>query len=244
MAIISLINRRSMLRSTILGACAVAALFLVQCSDSGGVAAFVMEPLPYGQDALAPTISAETMGFHYDKHYAGYVKKANALITELKDAGSTVEDVIRKTAGDDDRAAVFNNAAQAWNHAFFFKCLKPGGGGVPQGLLAERIDEAFGSFEKFKQLFLSAATDRFGSGWAWLVLDKGKLAVITSANADTPIAHDLTPLFTVDVWEHAYYLDYQNRRADFVKQVLDNLANWEFVANQLENKAAPAPKQE
>jgi Fe-Mn family superoxide dismutase len=211
----------------------------MQCKGGGDAAIFVMEPLPYSQDAMAPHLSAQTMGFHYDKHYAGYVKKANALTKEKGYAGKTVEAVIKMTAGDTSKAAVFNNAAQAWNHAYFFKCLKPQGGGPPEGQLAEMIDTAFGSFADFEEVFLTAAKSQFGSGWAWLVLDEGELVVISCANADTPLAHDLTPLFTVDVWEHAYYLDYQNRRADYVKTVLDNLANWDFVAEQLK-KALPA----
>ena len=228
------INKRLILRSSVLATCAFAALFLVQCSRGGDSAIFVKEPLPYSQDALAPTISADTMGFHYDKHYAGYVKKANALTKGKGYAGKTAEAVIRMTTDDEAKAAVFNNAAQAWNHAYFFKCLKPEGGGAPEGMLAEMIDETFGSFVDFKERFLTAAKDQFGSGWVWLVLDEGTLAVVTGANADTPLAHGLIPLFTVDVWEHAYYLDYQNRRVDFVKAVLDNLANWDFVADQLE----------
>ena len=179
------------------------------------------------------------MGFHYGKHYAGYVKKANALIKGQGYSGKTAADVVRMAAGKPDQFAVFNNAAQAWNHAFFFKCLKPEGGGEPEGVLAEMIASDFGSVAEFKKLFLTAAKDQFGSGWVWLVLEEGKLAVVTGANADTPLAHGLTPLFTVDVWEHAYYLDYQNRRLDFVKAVLENLANWDFVAAQLE-KALPA----
>lgn len=242
MATISVINPRLFVRSSVLAACAVAALFLVQCGSGVGSAIFVMEPLPYSQDALAPTISADTMGFHYNRHYAGYVKKANELTRGIGFSGKTAEAVIQMTAGDASKAAVFNNAAQAWNHAYFFKCLKPGGGGAPEGLLAEMIDEAFGGFTDFKELFITAAKDQFGSGWVWLVLDEGKLAVVTGANADTPIAHGLIPLFTVDVWEHAYYLDYQNRRVDFVKSVLDNLANWDFVADQLE-KAQPSKEQ-
>ena len=232
-------NKRFIARSSVLVACALAALFLVQCSGGDGSAIFVMEPLPYSQDALAPTISADTMGFHYDKHYAGYVKKANALTKGMGFSGKTAEAVIQATAGDASKAAVFNNAAQAWNHAYFFKCLKPGGGGAPEGLLAEMIDLAFGGFVEFKALFITAAKDQFGSGWVWLVLDEGKLAVVTSANADTPLAHGLIPLFTVDVWEHAYYLDYQNRRVDFVQSVLDNLADWDFVAAQLEKAQPP-----
>lgn len=233
------IDERVIVRLSILALCAFAGLFLMQCSGGGESPIFVKEPLPYSQDALAPHISAETMGFHYDKHYAGYVKKANALTKGGGFAGKTAEAVIQMTADDASQSAIFNNAAQAWNHAYFFKCLKPEGGGAPAGQLAEMIDAAFGSFVNFEKVFLTAAQDQFGSGWAWLVLDEGKLAVFTGANAETPLAHDLIPLFTVDVWEHAYYLDYQNRRVDFVKTVLDNLANWDFVAEQLE-KALPA----
>lgn len=229
-----LIHKQSVFGLTVLAACVVAALFLVQCGNGGGSAIFEKEALPYGQDALAPIISAQTMGFHYDQHYAGYVKKANDLTSSAGFAGKTPEEVIQMTADDPSTAAIFNNAAQAWNHAFFFKCLKPEGGGAPQGRLAEMIDASFGGFADFKTVFLSAAKDQFGSGWVWLVLEKDKLAVVAGANADTPLAHGLTPLFTVDVWEHAYYLDYQNRRTDYVQGVLDKLANWEFVAGQLE----------
>ncbi|MGA6926559.1 MAG: superoxide dismutase, partial [Desulfosarcina sp.] len=211
----------------------LAVVLLVQCSGGGHPAVFVKEPLPYGQDALAPTISAETMGFHYDKHYAGYVEKTNRLIEGTKFAGKSAETVIKMTAGDDSQSDAFNNAAQAWNHAFFFKGLTPDGGGEPREMLAEMIAESFGSFADFKKAFLAAAGDRFGSGWVWLVLDQGRLAVVASANADTPLAHDQTPLFSVDVWEHAYYLDYQNRRTDFVTRVLDELADWDVVAERL-----------
>ncbi len=231
-------DKHGLSRLSVLAACAVVALFLAQCGG-GDTTIVVREPLPYAKDALAPFISADTMDLHYGKHYAGYVDKANALIKSGRYAGKTTEAVIRSAAGDAAQASVFNNTAQAWNHAFFFKCLKPGGGGEPEGVLAEMMESAFGGFANFKEVFLTAAKDQFGSGWAWLVLDNGTLAVVTGANADTPIAHGLTPLFTVDVWEHAYYLDYQNRRVDFVKAVLDNLANWDFVAAQLE-KALPA----
>lgn len=232
-------HKRIIFRLFILAAVAVATPFLVQCSGGGDSAVFVMQPLPYSQDALAPHISAETMGFHYDKHYAGYVKKANALIQGTGYAGKDAEAVIQATADDASTAAIYNNAAQAWNHAFFFQCLKPEGGGVPEGQLAELIEASFGSFVDFKEVFLTAAQNQFGSGWAWLVVEDGELAVITGANADTPLAHDLIPLFTVDVWEHAYYLDYQNRRVDFVKTVLDHLANWDFVSEQLAKALPP-----
>lgn len=246
MAIKSGIHQRPVFGLTVLAACVIAALFLVQCGKDGGSAIFTQAPLPYSQDALAPVISAEAMGFHYDKHYAGYVKKANELTGGSAFAGKTPEAIIEMTADDPSQAAVFNNAAQAWNHAFFFQCLKPEGGEPPQGRLAEMIDESFGSFNKFKTVFLSAAKDQFGSGWVWLALEGEELVVAATANADTPLAHGLTPLFTVDVWEHAYYLDYQNRRTAFVQAVLDQLANWEFAAEQLEKvqpEAAPADEQ-
>jgi Fe-Mn family superoxide dismutase len=226
-------------RASVLAACAVATMFMVQCSGGGGTAIFVMEPLPYAKDALAPAISAETMGFHYDKHYAGYVKKADELTKGTGFAGKNAEAVIQMTAEEASSADLFNNAAQAWNHAFFFKCLKPGGGGVPEDLLAEMIDDAFGGLAGFQESFITAAKNHFGSGWVWLVWDGKKLAVVTSANADTPLAHGLVPLFTVDLWEHAYYLDYQNRRVDYVKSVLESLANWDFVAARLEKALPP-----
>ena len=227
---------------TILTACIIAGVFLVQCGGGGGAPTFIQEPLPYAQDALAPVISAKTLEYHYGKHYAGYIKKANSLIKDKVRGAKSIEDVILLAAGDDSTAAIFNNAAQAYNHAFFFKCLKPEGGGAPEGVLGEMIEKTFGSYEKFKSVFITAAKDQFGSGWVWLVLDEEELSIIATANADTPIAHELTPLFTVDVWEHAYYLDYQNRRTDFVAAVLDNLANWDFVSDQLE-KAMPAKEQ-
>ncbi len=223
---------------SVLAACIIAGVFLVQCGGGDSVQ-IIQEPLPYAQDALEPVISAKTLEYHYGKHYAGYVEKANSLIKGKVRGAKSVEDVILLAAGDDSTASIFNNAAQAYNHAFFFKCLKPEGGGVPEGMLGEMIAATFGSYEKFKSVFITAAKDQFGSGWVWLVLDEDELSIIATANADTPIAHELTPLFTVDVWEHAYYLDYQNRRTDFVAAVLDNLANWDFVSDQLE-KALPA----
>ncbi len=238
MTTIAVANQPKTRVASVLAAWAAALIVLAGCAAEDAVR-FVQEPLPYPRDALAPTISAETMQLHYDRHYAGYVKRANELIREIKHAGRTPEAVIQASAGDPSRAALFNNAAQAWNHAFFFQCLKPDGGGAPSGRLAEMMDDAFGSFAAFRDRFLSAATGQFGSGWVWLVLDAGKLAVVTTANADTPLAHGLTPLFTVDVWEHAYYLDYQDRRNDYVRNVLDNLADWEFAAERLNRADSP-----
>ena len=209
-------------------------LLLLGCEKAGDNPSIAVEPLPYEMDALKPYISDQTMGIHYGKHYAGYVDKANQLLKGGGFEGKTAEEIIVLTAGKKAHSEIFNNVAQSWNHAFFWKCLKPGGG-TAGGELADRITRSFGSFDTFKQKFLEASKSRFGSGWAWLVVDEETLKIVTTANGDTPIAHGLKPLFTVDVWEHAYYLDYQNRRADFVQNVLDHLANWDFVATRLKS---------
>ena len=184
--------------------------------------------LPYALDALAPTLSQETLEYHYGKHHQTYVTNLNNLIPGTEFEAMSLEDVIMKSSG-----GVFNNAAQVWNHTFYWNSLKPKGGGKPTGVLAELIDKSFGDYDKFKAELAKAATGQFGSGWAWLVKDGDKLAVTKTGNADTPIARDQKPLLTIDVWEHAYYLDYQNRRADYVNAVIDNLLNWEFAAKNL-----------
>jgi Fe-Mn family superoxide dismutase len=188
-----------------------------------------LPPLPYAQDALAPVISAETLSFHYGKHHKAYVDNLNKLVAGTDLADTPLEKVIAATAGKADKAGLFNNAAQIWNHTFFWNSLKPGGGGAPTGAVARGIDSAFGSFDNFKKEFANAAMTQFGSGWAWLVADKGQLKVVKTPNAETPLTSGLTPLLTIDVWEHAYYLDYQNRRADFVAAVIDKLLSWEFA---------------
>jgi len=188
-----------------------------------------LPPLPYAQDALAPVISAETLSFHYGKHHKAYVDNLNKLVAGTELADTPLEKVIAATAGRADKAGLFNNAAQIWNHTFFWNSLKPGGGGAPTGAVAKGIDAAFGSFDNFKKEFANAAMTQFGSGWAWLVADKGQLKVVKTPNAETPLTSGLTPLLTIDVWEHAYYLDYQNRRADFVAAVIDKLLSWEFA---------------
>ena len=188
-----------------------------------------LPPLPYAQDALAPVISAETLSFHYGKHHKAYVDNLHKLVAGTELADTPLEKVIAATAGKADKAGLFNNAAQIWNHTFFWNSLKPGGGGAPTGAVAKGIDAAFGSFDNFKKEFANAAMTQFGSGWAWLVADKGQLKVVKTPNAETPLTAGLTPLLTIDVWEHAYYLDYQNRRADFVAAVIDKLLSWEFA---------------
>lgn len=195
--------------------------------------AFELPPLPYAPDALAPYMSAQTLGFHHGKHHQTYVTNLNGLIKETPLADRTLEDIVRATAGDNGKIGVFNNAAQIWNHTFFWHSMKPQGGGAPQGELAERIKTDFGSLDAFKEEFKKTALAQFGSGWAWLVLENGKLKVVKTANAATPLTENAKPLLTCDVWEHAYYLDYQNRRGDMVGAFLDNLVNWDFAAQNL-----------
>jgi Fe-Mn family superoxide dismutase len=199
--------------------------------------AFELPPLPYGRTALAPYISAKTLDFHHGKHHRAYIDALNQLVDGTPEAEQSLDDIIVATHHDDTRIAVFNNAAQAWNHEFFWRCMKKGGGGEPTGDLKKAIDRDLGSYKEFAAAFKEAATTQFGSGWAWLVLDAGKLKVIKTSNAISPIAGRLTALVTCDVWEHAYYLDYQNRRADFVEAFLEQLIDWDFVARNLEKAA-------
>lgn len=195
--------------------------------------AFELPPLPYAKNALEPHISANTLDFHHGKHHNAYVTKTNELIDGTALASKDLEDIIKATFGDSSKTTVFNNAAQVWNHTFFWNCMKPGGGGAPTGDVASAIDSAFGSLDKFKEEFKNACTTQFGSGWGWLVADSSGVAVMKTPNAENPMAHGKQALLTCDVWEHAYYLDYQNRRPDFVQAFMDNLINWDFVAQQL-----------
>ncbi|OGV40914.1 MAG: superoxide dismutase [Lentisphaerae bacterium GWF2_49_21] len=189
--------------------------------------------LPYEENALEPVITAKTMGFHYGKHHKAYVDKLNSLLKDSPLKGKNLEEIILASAGKDDMTAIFNNAAQAWNHTFFWKSMKPSGGGEPKGKMLELINKSFGSYAEFKKQFADSGMAQFGSGWAWLVQDGDKLRIVKTSNADTPIAHKLNPLMTCDVWEHAYYLDYQNRRGDFINAFLDKLVNWEFAEANL-----------
>jgi len=195
----------------------------------------VLPELPYEQNALEPVISAKTIGFHYGKHHQTYVNNLNKLIAETDLEQKSLEDVVISTYGSADQAGIFNNAAQVWNHTFYWHCLSPNGGGEPPAALKQKIEASFGSFDTFKKKLLNAAATQFGSGWAWLVLDGDKLKVTRTANADLPLTQKQKPLLTIDVWEHAYYLDYQNRRPDYVQAVLDKLVNWEFVAGNMES---------
>jgi len=196
--------------------------------------AFELPALPYAKDALEPHMSANTFSFHHEKHHNTYVVNLNKLLEGSDLAGKSLEEIIKATAGDASKAGVFNNAAQVWNHTFFWNSMKPGGGGAPSGDLAAKIDEAFGSLDGFKDAFKDAGATQFGSGWAWLVAGEGgKLEVVKTPNAENPMTQGKTPLLTCDVWEHAYYLDYQNRRPDFLGTFLDSLVNWDFAAANL-----------
>ncbi len=192
--------------------------------------AFELPQLPYAKDALAPHMSAETFEYHYGKHHAAYVNNLNAAVKGTPNESKSLEDIIRSSDGP-----LFNNAAQVWNHTFFWSCLKPQGGGKPTGDLAAAIERDFGGFDKFREQFVQAAVKQFGSGWAWLVSEGGTLKITSTANADLPMKHNQTALFTVDVWEHAYYIDYRNARPKFVETIVDNLANWDFAASNLKS---------
>ena len=185
--------------------------------------------LPFDKSALEPHISARTFEFHHGKHHQAYVDNTNKLIAGTDLDGKDLEAIIKAAANDPAKKGLFNNAAQVWNHSFFWNCLKPGGGGKPSGKIAAKIDADLGGYEKFAADFKNAGATQFGSGWAWLVLKGGTLAILPSANADTPLVQGHKPLLVVDVWEHAYYLDYQNRRPDFLQAFLDHLINWDFV---------------
>ncbi|HOF04696.1 MAG TPA: superoxide dismutase [Syntrophales bacterium] len=191
--------------------------------------AITLPELPYGRDALTPYISADTLEFHHGKHHRTYVDNANKLLAGTALENASPEDIIRKTAGDPAQAGIFNNVAQAWNHSFYWQGIKPGGGGAPAGKIAALISSAWGGYDKFAEELKNAGLTQFGSGWAWLVLDGGALKIVKTANADNPLARGMKPLLTIDVWEHAYYLDYQNRRADYLAAVIDKLINWDFV---------------
>jgi superoxide dismutase, Fe-Mn family len=192
-----------------------------------------LPPLPYDEAALAPVISAQTLSFHYGKHHAGYAANLGKLLAGTAMAEQSLEEVILATVGSPDKAAIFNNAAQVWNHTFYWRGLSPKGGGEPPAALKTKMEQSFGSVAACKDALAAAAAAQFGSGWAWLIEDRGRLAVVKTANAETPLTEGVKPLLTIDVWEHAYYLDYQNRRGDHVKAVLDKLVNWEFAAANL-----------
>ncbi len=195
--------------------------------------AYVLAPLPYADNALEPVISAHTLNFHYGKHHKAYVDNLNKLVAGTAFSGQSLEQIITATVGQADKAGIFNNAAQIWNHMFYWHSLSPKGGGEPPAALKQKIEESFGSVDAFKQEFANAAITQFGSGWAWLAQDGSRLSIVKTANAETPLTRGIRPLLTIDVWEHAYYLDFQNRRPDYVNTVIDKLINWEFAAANL-----------
>ncbi|MEB3220179.1 MAG: superoxide dismutase [Nostocales cyanobacterium 94392] len=197
--------------------------------------AYELPPLPYDYTALEPSISKSTLEFHHDKHHAAYVSKYNDAVKGTELDKKSIEEVIKEIAGNPDKQGLFNNAAQAWNHTFYWQCMKPNGGGTPTGSLAKKIDADFGSFDKFVEDFKSAGATQFGSGWAWLVLDNDTLKVTKTLNADNPLTSGQVPLLTMDVWEHAYYLDFQNKRPAYIDEFIGKLVNWDFVS---ENMAA------
>jgi Fe-Mn family superoxide dismutase len=192
---------------------------------------FALPPLPYAKNALTPHLSAETLEYHYGKHHQAYVANLNKLCEGKPEANKTLEEIIMSSDGP-----IFNNSAQVWNHSFYWQCLKPKGGGEPEGALAEALKRDFGSMAKFKEEFAAAGIGQFGSGWAWLVLENGKLKITKTGNADLPMKHGQTALLTMDVWEHAYYIDYRNDRAKYIQTFLNSLVNWDFAAQNLAKK--------
>jgi superoxide dismutase, Fe-Mn family len=195
--------------------------------------AFELPPLPYSYDALDPYMSSQTLHFHHDKHHQAYVTTLNNLIKDTPLADKSLEDIVKESYGDASKQGIFNNAGQHWNHMLFWQVMKKNGGGLIPSELENRIKEDLGGIDQFKEAFTQAGVTQFGSGWAWLVVDGGKLKVTKTPNGENPLVHGQTPILGCDVWEHSYYLDYQNRRADYLKAFLENMVNWEFVAEQL-----------
>ena len=195
--------------------------------------AFELPDLPYDYEALAPYMSAKTLHLHHDKHHQAYVTNLNNLIEGTEFAGKSLEEIVTGSYGDAAKQGIFNNAGQHWNHNLFWRIMKKGGGGNPGGELAKRIDDAFGSFEAFKEQFKTAGVTQFGSGWAWLAVQGDQLKVMKTPNGENQLVHGMRPILGIDVWEHAYYLDYRNRRPDYVAAFLNNLVNWEEVEAEL-----------
>ena len=195
---------------------------------------FELPKLNYSKDALSPAMSEETLDLHHGKHHQTYITNLNNLVKDTDFANLSLEEIVKKSAGDSSKAGIFNNAGQHWNHILFWNCMKPKGGGAMPPELEKRIVADFGSVDKFKEDFIQAGTTQFGSGWAWLAINNGKLVVTKTANASNPLVYNMKPIFGCDVWEHSYYVDYRNRRPDYLKAFVNELANWEFVASQLD----------
>ena len=194
--------------------------------------AHVLPALPFAPDALAPVISAETLEYHHGKHHAGYVAKVNDAVAGTPNAELTLEALIKKTAGQTNEKGLFNNAAQVWNHSFYWNCLSPNGGGNPTGAISDAITNSFGDFAAFKAKFSAAAASQFGSGWAWVVKTADGIAIETTSNADSPLAQGKTAVLTLDVWEHAYYIDYRNARPKYIEEFW-KVVNWDHASKQL-----------
>jgi Fe-Mn family superoxide dismutase len=226
-------NRREFLKSAATGAAFLATVKPVQLFslEKGASSPYVLPPLPYGESALAPYISAKTISFHYGKHHKGYADKYNDMIKGTPMADQTLEKVIQGAA--ESKSPLFNISAQIWNHTFYWNSMHPNGGGAPIGKIKEKIQDSFGDEKKFREEFAKQSVGLFGSGWVWLVEEGGKLKIVPTKDADTPIVHGQKPLLTLDVWEHAYYLDYQNKRKDYVEAYLDHLVNWSFAEKNL-----------
>jgi Superoxide dismutase len=226
-------SRRDFVKTAALAAAVLAAKDAGFPAIAKGASPMILSPLPWADNALEPFISKNTIGFHYGKHHKGYVDTLNGLVAGKPEADLDLVSIVKGAAGKADKTAVFNSAAQAWNHTFYWNSLRPKGDAKMPKEIADKIDASFGGgYEGFKKEFSDAAMGQFGSGWAWLV-DGGKLKVVKTPNAENPLTTAATPLLTLDVWEHAYYLDYQNRRKDYVAAVVDNLLNWDFAAKNL-----------
>ncbi len=237
---ISLLSRRQFFKGALCGSAFLSGEFLalksrlnaspaIHLSQEQIPSIFKLPPLPYAENGLEPYISTKTIGFHYGKHHQAYIDNINKLVQNTEFAKLSLEDMIKVTAGDSSKASVFNNAAQTWNHTFYWKSMKAGGGGSPGKKLADKIAASFTSFDNFKKEFIEAAATLFGSGWVWLVVEGDSLKIAKTANADNPLTKAQIPLLTIDVWEHAYYLDYQNRRKDYIAAFVDHLINWDFA---------------
>ena len=229
----SIDSRRSFVKTAAITTAALAAGRAGFPAIVKGAAPLELPALPWAESALEPYISRNTIGFHYGKHHKTYFDNLNGLVAGKPEADLALEAIVKGAAGDPKKTALFNNAAQAWNHTFYWNSLRPKSDAKTPKEIAEKLDASFGSADAFKKEFTDAAMGQFGSGWAWLVVDGGKLKVVKTSNADTPLTTGATPLLTLDVWEHAYYLDYQNRRKDYVAAVVDNLLNWDFAAKNL-----------
>jgi len=229
-------DRRDFLKTSFyLSALTMVQLTGIGCSRQSETALSLLglPPLPYHNDALEPYISSRTIEFHYGKHHQAYAANTQKLIAGTNLAKLPLKEIIQKSHGIKELVPTYNNAAQLFNHNFYWECMKPNGGGKPQGKILQAIEQSFGTFEAFSKTFSESAGAQFGSGWTWLVKDGNQLKVINTGNADTPAAMGTIPLLTIDVWEHAYYLDYQNRRTDYIRAFLDHLVNWEFASENL-----------